>query len=158
MLLSTLIHEMIHPFFQADFPDVPAWLNEGLASLYERAKWGRSPEGHPRLLGATNWRLRSLQRLIKDKAVPPFPTLFSLRWERFYEDDIGDNYAQSRFLCQYLQEQDKLIPFYRTFRERFYDAEAPDLTGLASLQATLNEPDIAAFQRRWEAWAAGLKP
>ena len=35
--LSVLVHEMVHPFMDADFPACPAWFNEGLASLYEQS-------------------------------------------------------------------------------------------------------------------------
>src|SRR5690606_32235976 len=32
---GTLVHEIVHPFMEACFPDCPAWINEGLGSLYE---------------------------------------------------------------------------------------------------------------------------
>jgi len=28
-----LVHEIVHPFMRANFPECPAWFNEGLASL-----------------------------------------------------------------------------------------------------------------------------
>ena len=33
---GTLSHELVHPYMEANFPNVPAWFNEGLASLYEQ--------------------------------------------------------------------------------------------------------------------------
>src|SRR6187455_3229893 len=33
---GTLSHELVHPFIEVNFPNCPAWFNEGLASLYER--------------------------------------------------------------------------------------------------------------------------
>jgi len=33
---GTLVHEIVHPFMEANFPDCPPWLNEGMGSLYER--------------------------------------------------------------------------------------------------------------------------
>jgi len=33
---GTLVHEMVHALAPFDFPDMPAWFREGLASLYER--------------------------------------------------------------------------------------------------------------------------
>jgi len=32
---GTLLHEMVHAMAEADFEDIPSWLNEGLGSLYE---------------------------------------------------------------------------------------------------------------------------
>src|SRR6185503_10377156 len=34
---GTLVHEIVHPFIEANFPACPPWLNEGLGSLYEQS-------------------------------------------------------------------------------------------------------------------------
>ena len=34
---GTLVHEIVHPFVAANFPECPAWFNEGLGSLYEQS-------------------------------------------------------------------------------------------------------------------------
>ena len=57
---GTLVHEIVHPFIAANFPDCPAWFNEGLASLYEQ-----SGEYRGRIWGRTNWRLAGLQEAIQ---------------------------------------------------------------------------------------------
>lgn len=49
---GTLLHEMIHALIKADFPQAPSWLNEGLASLYERTQWTPT-----RLNTLPNWRM-----------------------------------------------------------------------------------------------------
>ena len=49
---GTLVHEIVHPFVEANFPDCPPWLNEGLGSLYEQSG---ERDGH--IVGFTNWRL-----------------------------------------------------------------------------------------------------
>ena len=33
---GTLVHEIVHPFMEANFPACPPWLNEGMGSLYEQ--------------------------------------------------------------------------------------------------------------------------
>lgn len=33
---GTLVHEIVHPFMEANFPACPPWFNEGMGSLYER--------------------------------------------------------------------------------------------------------------------------
>lgn len=52
---GTLIHEILHPFTRANFPQCPAWLFEGLGSLYEQSS---ERDGH--IVGLTNWRLKGL--------------------------------------------------------------------------------------------------
>src|SRR5207237_3292877 len=53
---GTLVHEIVHPYVEADFPDAPPWLNEGLGSLFEQSA---ERDGH--IVGLTNWRLAGLQ-------------------------------------------------------------------------------------------------
>jgi hypothetical protein len=62
---GTLVHEIVHPFIAANFPECPSWFNEGLASLYEQ-----SGESRGRIRGRTNWRLAGLQEVIQPKPKP----------------------------------------------------------------------------------------
>jgi hypothetical protein len=57
---GTLVHEIVHPFMASNFPECPAWFNEGLASLYEQCTDNRG-----RIWGRTNWRLAGLQKAIQ---------------------------------------------------------------------------------------------
>ena len=97
---GTLVHEIVHPFIESNFPDCPSWFNEGLGSLYEQSS---SRDG--RIVGLTNWRLAGLQRAIKNDSVPSFATLCSTTRNQFYREDPGTNYSQARYLCYYLQEK-----------------------------------------------------
>jgi hypothetical protein len=144
---GTLTHELVHPFIDANVPAAPPWLNEGLASLYERPS---EVKGH--LVGLPNWRLPGLKAAIRAKTVPSFAALTALDATAFYDDDDGLHYAQSRYLCYYLQEKGLLIELVKRLRERGAD----DPTGYRALQAVLGEKDMAAFQRRWEAQMAKL--
>jgi hypothetical protein len=144
---GTLVHEIVHPFVEANLPGCPPWLNEGLGSLYEQ-----SGEEHGRIWGYTNWRLTGLQQAIREKKVPPFEALTSADETAFYDHDPGTNYAQARYLLYYLQEKGLLLPFYRAYR----DGRAADPTGYATLQRILGETDMAAFQARWEAYVMDL--
>jgi len=144
---GTLVHEIVHPFMDADFPGCPAWLNEGMGSLYEQCM---ESVGH--IAGLTNWRLPGLQDAIKDGNVPSFEELLSMTDAVFYKDANGTNYAQSRYLCYYLQEKGMLVKFYKTFR----DGAASDPTGLKTLKKILGEDDMAAFKKKWEAWVLTL--
>jgi hypothetical protein len=146
---GTLVHEIVHPFVAANFPECPAWLNEGLGSLYEQCG-----ERRGRITGFTNWRLAGLQKAINEKRVPPFATLCGTTDDEFYNrDEKGTNYAQARYLCYYLQERDLLAKFYHAFRQRADE----DPRGYETLVSILGEQDMADFQRRWEAWVLELK-
>jgi len=63
------------------------------------------------------------------------------------------NYAQSRYLCYYLQEKGLLTKFYHAF----YTARAEDPTGYKTLQSVLGKKDMSAFKKEWEAYVLKLR-
>jgi hypothetical protein len=144
---GTLVHEIVHPFIEANFPACPPWLNEGLGSLYEQAG---EVDGH--IHGFTNWRLPGLQQAIRAGTVPSFQSLTGLDARGFYNDDKGTNYAQSRYLCYYLQQKGLLIKFYREFHLN----QKTDPTGYQSLKKILGEPDMPGFKAKWQQYVLGL--
>lgn len=145
---GTLVHEIVHPYMRANYPSCPAWINEGLGSLFEQ-----SAERNGRIVGLTNWRLAGLQRAIRAGGVPTFRRLTSTSDATFYGDDSGVHYAQARYLMLWLQEQGLLERFVRGAMA----ARAQDPSGWRTLQLVLGEDDMAAFQRRWETWVLGLR-
>lgn len=142
---GTLVHEVVHPFMEANFPDGPAWFNEGLASLYERPS-----EKHGHIVGLPNWRLPNLKKQIKDRTLPELGKMLGTTRDEFY-DAAFDAYAYARYLLLYLQEQGKLTEFYETFA-----AGKKDPTGKAALEAVLGE-NLESFEPRWRKWAVALK-
>lgn len=138
---GTLVHELVHPFMEANFPNCPAWFNEGMGSLYEQSG---EVDGH--IHGFPNWRLPSLQAAIRAGTVPSFKTLTSTTTNQFYYEDKGTNYAQARYLCYYLQERGLLVKFYREFLAN----RVTDPTGYQTLQRILGVRDMTAFQKTWE--------
>ena len=144
---GTLVHEIVHPFIEANFPACPAWLNEGLGSLYEQCG---EEDGHIR--GLLNWRLAGLQRAIRARRLPLFKTLMAMDAAAFYGSDRGDNYGQARYLLYYLQERGLLVKFYREFQAN----HLRDPTGLQTFQQVTGERDMDAFQRKWEKYALEL--
>jgi len=145
---GTLVHEMVHPLMEVNFPACPPWFNEGLASLYEAVT---EHDGH--LQGLLNWRLQGLQHHIQVGDLPSFEVLMAQDADAFYNRDPADNYAQSRYLLYYLQEQDKLRPYYKAF----HDNVEQDPTGYKTLKRVLEREDMAVFQTEWEAWVLTLK-
>src|SRR5215831_7473223 len=145
---GTLVHEIVHPFVEANFPACPAWLNEGLGSLYEQCG---EVNGH--IQGLTNWRLPGLQNAVRTGAVPSFRKLMSMDSRTFYDDTQGTHYAASRYLCYYLQQRGLLVKYYREFHAR----QKEDPTGYQTLQRMLHTRDMNAFQQRWEKYVLTLK-
>lgn len=145
---GTLVHEIVHPFMEANFPNCPAWFNEGMGSLFEQSG---EEGGHIR--GYSNWRLPKLQQAITKKNVPSFKELTSMSSAQFYREERGTNYAQARYLCYYLQEKRLLVSFYHDFLSR----REQDPTGYQTLQRILGEQNMDAFQTAWSAFVLKLE-
>ena len=139
---GTLVHEIVHPLMAANFPECPAWFNEGLGSLYEQC---RDKDG--RIHGTTNWRLEGLQRAIQNDRALDFNTLCTMSDARFYNDANGLHYAQARYLCYDLQQRGLLRTFYRRFRAN----HETDPTGFETLRAVIEDAgmNMRTYQRRW---------
>lgn len=142
---GTLVHELVHPYVEADFPDAPPWINEGLGSQ------SATRDGH--IVGLTNWRLGGLQAALANGSVPTFEALAQLGAGEFYGAGSGTYYAMARYLMYYLQEHGLLRDFYVRARA----ARIEDPSGYRALVAALGEPDMAAFQNRWAAFVAKLE-
>lgn len=144
---GTLVHEIVHPFVAADFPGCPAWLNEGLGSLYEQ-----SGEVNGEIWGFPNWRLPRLQKAIRAGRPPLLKELTSLSDDAFYADDSGLHYAAARYLCLYLQEHGLLTDFYRRFRAN----RTGDPTGWNSLLHVLKASDATDIDTPWRRFVLNL--
>jgi hypothetical protein len=144
---GTLTHELVHPFMHANWPDGPAWLNEGLGSLFE---FPGERDGH--FIGQLNWRLPAVQEAIRDKSVPRISALVKTTANEFYDDPTGVHYAMARYLCYWLQERGLLIKFV----QRAQALKAEDKTGLKALTEVLGgDPDT--FQKDWEKFTSALR-
>lgn len=148
---GTLVHEIVHPLINKNFPKTPPWLNEGLGSLYEQCD-----ERDGKIVGLTNWRLAGLKEAIRDGSLSSLSALLGADRRAFYQKEhAAENYAQARYLLYYLQEQGLLLSFYHRFRA----VHRQDPTGLETLCQILglrDKSELPAFQRRWEAWVLAL--
>jgi len=129
-----------------DFPGVPDWFNEGLASLYEQSTLGVNT-----IAGHENWRLPALQTAIKSNRLRPLKEL--IEDPNYYRKDlVGLNYAQARYLMFYLQERGLLVRYYKSFR----DSTTEDKTGLKSLERLIVPQSLEAFEKDWRKWVLTL--
>ena len=144
---GTLVHELTHALIKPDFPQVPSWFNEGLASLYEQCSL--SADGS--IKGHENWRLAGLQKAIRGEKLRSFSEL--IEDPKFYREDlVGVNYAQARYLMFYLQQKKLLAKYYAAFR----DGAKDDPTGLTTLKKIIEPQALGDFENDWKAWVMEL--
>jgi hypothetical protein len=140
---GTVAHELAHILAAFDFPEMPEWFDEGLASLHEDAHF--SADGLT-MIGAANWRSRLLGDALRNAELPPLAAVIASR--EFRGEGEGLNYAAVRCFCLYLQERSLLSHFYRKFRSAVHD----DPDGVATLCALLGVATIDDVDRDFRAW------
>ncbi len=148
--IGTLTHELVHPLVEADFPEAPDWINEGIASLFERFLLSRPGEIH----GAKNWRHPRLilawrSKTERDEA--RLPALFGMSDETFRDKKEDLHYAMARYLCQWLDAHGWLWPFYQKWRDSF----ASDPTGSQAFTSVVGKTPEAAHEQ-WQRWVRAL--
>lgn len=144
--VGTLAHELTHALAHADFPEMPEWFDEGLASLHEEAEF--SADGL-HLIGQENWRRRFLEEALHRGCWKPLDRLLT---EPFARSDMAAlDYALSRYFCLYLQERGLLAAFYRKCRNRM----TSDPTGRTALLSLFAGQSINGIDGDFRDWLAG---
>lgn len=153
---STLYHELFHLMARSTFGDIPPWLDEGMAALYEVAKI----EGEL-VLGLSNWRGQVLHDLWSTR--PNLEKLVKMTWVEFDqftdEPSMGAlnqqaaNHATARYFMQYLQERNQLAEVFNAFRTRNPKAlkTTPEAETQALLETILQKP-MAEVDKDFAAW------
>ena len=109
--IGNLRHELVHPLIGDDYPAIPAWLNEGVASLYGSAKLGK--HGFTFLV---NYRLRDLQKALKAGTLPSLKELAATTALDMHGDQAMMYYAYARYVLLYAERQGKLSELYAKLR------------------------------------------
>ena len=146
---GTIAHELAHALGHFDFPDMPEWFDEGLASLYEEARFS---DDRLRISGMPNWRRRYLLPALQKGTLRPLESLIAEAHVRPNQQAV--DYAHARYFCLFLQERGLLEPFYRKFRL----AVAGDPTGLRTLHALFDVNDLAPIDDEFRASALERAP
>jgi hypothetical protein len=145
---GTLVHELTHALIDFDFPRVPPWFNEGLASLHEQCHIREDESG---IDGLINWRLDGLQQAL---AAGRLRSLASLVGDNdFRGRQETTNYAHARYFCLYLQERGVLEEFYSRFRSN----QESDPLGVQTVLQVLPDRTWDALDADFRAWAGKLK-
>jgi hypothetical protein len=148
--LGTLTHELVHPIVETDFPTAPAWINEGIASLFEAPVIPRRGEIH----GVKNWRHPRLVAALgnpKEKDAARLDALFGMSDDVFRDDNEDLHYAMARYACQWLDDHGKLWAFYQAWRDDSVD----DPTGARAF-ARVTGKTPSDSNEAWSKWVRGL--
>ena len=144
---GTLVHELTHALMDFDFPQVPDWFNEGLASLHEECQVYDDERG---IIGRVNWRLPALRQAL---AAGELRTIESMTTgDDFRGSRESVNYAQARYLCMYMQQQGVLTEYFHQFRANQDD----DPNGDATLLAVFDQHDWASLNTAFRRWVGEL--
>ena len=144
---GTIAHELTHALGHFDFPDMPEWFDEGLASLHEEARFSHD---RLRITGLSNWRKRYLLAAMQRGTLRPLESLIGEA--RLRPNQQAVDYAQARYFCLFLQDRGLLEPFYRKFRS----AVAGDPTGLRTLRALFDVNNLAPIDEEFRDWVRSL--
>jgi hypothetical protein len=145
---GTLAHELTHALAHFDFPDMPEWFDEGLASLFEEARFS---EDRLHITGRGNWRSRDLLPALRDGTLRPLESLIGET--RVRNDHQALDYAHARYFCLYLQHRGLLEAFYRKFRS----AVRTDATGLTTLRDLFGANDLSSIDGDFRSWAMAFE-
>jgi hypothetical protein len=161
-LRRTLQHEAFHQFaFFAISKNLPPWVNEGLAELFEEGLW----TGQMFKLGQVPpRRLRELQAQMKNKRLIPFKTLMAMtqdEWAEGMKDNTrgGVQYNQAWAMVHFLvyaSDGNGGMIYRRRFIEMLNRLHA-GLDGTQAFNAAFSD-NIEGFQSRFKEWAPKLTP
>lgn len=105
--IGNLRHELVHPLLRDVYPDLPDWLNEGIASLYGTAHY-RS--GKYRF--DVSFRLRHLRRALRRGTAPSLVELAVSSYDDVHGPRERAFYATSRYLLLYIYRRGQLESFF----------------------------------------------
>ena len=146
---GTLVHELTHALIDFDFPKVPDWFNEGLASLHEQCRFREDASG-PWIEGLENWRLPGLQEAIRHERLRSLASL--IQGDDFRGRQEGMNYAQARYFCLYMQRQGVLRDYFRKFRANQKD----DPRGIKTVGQVFPDRSWDELNRDFQSWVMTL--
>lgn len=153
---GTLKHELFHLMARNHFGDIPPWLDEGMAALYEVSR-----RDGDRIEGLQNWRGDVLRRFWEMR--PTLEQLVQMDWRTFdgegaRREQQAANHATARYLALYLQQRGELAKVYKAFQQQ----RVEDLTGdpaedsAGLLRNTLERP-LSVVDAGFVSWFQALE-
>lgn len=127
--VGNLRHELAHALLHDDFPDIPAWLTEGVGALYGTAAL---EAGGFRFL--PNYRLRHLRAARKAGTLPTLAQLARSTADDVYGAQVMEYYALARYTLLYLDARGALRATFDALRGAA-TADARERVVLAAIDA-----------------------
>lgn len=109
--LRNMSHELVHALVDADFPEVPAWLTEGLGSLYGGSDV--TPHG---LRFRVNYRMRDARAALVHGELPTLAELAGASPDAIYGPRAMMWYGYARAVLLCLEAHGQLEAFYAAVR------------------------------------------
>jgi hypothetical protein len=157
---GTFAHELFHVMVRGNFGDIPPFLDEGMAALYEVSGFEQG-----RAVGVSNWRGPLLRKYWSER--PGIKDLVQMN--RGALDDVAGradagggsgkqaaNHATARYLMLYFQERGELLPVYKAFRNRKVN-DRPATQGVELLESVLGRP-LGTVDTEFAQWFGKLQP
>jgi hypothetical protein len=155
---GSLFHELFHLLARSNFGDIPTWLDEGIAALYEVSRADGSG-----FRGMPNWRGGILARFKEE--IPSLSDLIQRRplalsdaedqgyLDPQHEGEQAVLSATSRYFALYLQEKNKLFSTYAAVRDfsasESFTGTPSEVVRLIEQTAGASIGDLNAQFRTW---------
>jgi hypothetical protein len=161
---GALFHELTHVLMDADFPNAPQWLQEGMATLQEAVEVGGeepdvglfespaiddsavTPRRGQAWRPVLNWRAAVLRHARDENRLPSVQQL--IRAASFRGSNEALDYAHARCFCLFLHQRGVLSRYYSALRER---AET-DPTGARTLLEVCAVRDWESMDLDFRVW------
>jgi hypothetical protein len=157
--VGTLYHELFHLIVRTDAGDIPAWLDEGLASLYSVYHWNSDIlEG-----SQSTWRLNQLRHdylSATHTRLPLLKELINFNWEEYNGGEeinlcnASVNDALSNHFMIYLQQKELLQPLVAAFKSRTSPGNKTDAAAKSNIEIleSVCNSSITSIQTDFEKW------
>jgi len=142
-------HELTHALMDFDFPTAPFWFREGLAALHESV-FVRETAAGTSLEGLRKGRWKAMQSLLDNDRLLTLEALLTAG--KPSTGRAARRYAQARFFCLFLQQNQQL----KTYYQRFKRASSVDPHGIRTLLEVLGKQHLEDVDRDFRHWLEEL--
>tara|TARA_Y100000310_G_scaffold299919_1_gene335164 strand:+ start:1755 stop:3044 length:1290 start_codon:yes stop_codon:yes gene_type:complete len=138
---GTLSHETVHSVILQDYPDIPGWLNEGFAAMFEESDGGYEP--------ADNYRLIYVNEAKKYNKSISIEGLITATRDQFDASKETMLYAATaRYFVMFLRDKKWLPSIYGNLK--YYEVSDPTNVGKTIVQVT--GYNLTDLNRLFNAW------
>ena len=156
--IGTMCHELFHLMIRTDVGDVPPWMDEGIASIYETSRWN----GDVLNGDYENWRSEVLRTGRSDmpEKVPHLNNFLNFTWKQFDGLESNDlckaaiNYAYGKHFMLYCQDKGKLAELVTAVKNRTEVPEGTEAvfqTDSALLEKVFSN-NLATIEKNFNDW------